>query len=228
MFLIAAAIDFALITIVTLRVPAGRGKSKLSYPALLLSVGELMRREPTLRRACASGFLMFAAFWSLWATLAELLSRPPYGWGPDAAGAFGFVGVAGLISSPLLGRASDRYGSRSVLFLGILLLISAFVLVARAKASVLYVVIAAIMTDIGNRAGLVANQNAIYALEPDARSRLNTAFMTSYFFGGAIGAVLAATLVGIFGWWGLSVTGGVFGATALIINLRAHNSAPQN
>lgn len=191
MFLIAA-IDFALITIVMLRV---------------LSLGDLLRREPTLRLACASGF-------SCSERSRPCGPRSPncrlvlLTDGPRAAGAFGFVGVAGLISSPLLGRASDRYGSRSIPFLGILLLVSAFVLLARANASVLYVVIAAVMTDIGNRAGLVANQNAIYALKPDACSRLNTAFMTSDFFGGAIGAVLAATLVGILGWWGLSVTGG--------------------
>lgn len=221
MFLLAAGIDVVLATIVMLRMPATRGKSRLRYAELLISVVDFLRREPRLRLACASGFLVFGAFSSLWATLPELLSRPPYGWGPGATGALGFVGMAGLISSPLLGRASDRFGSRTVLCLGIFLLIGAFLLVAHAHASVLYLVAAAVMTDLGNRAALVANQNAISVIDPDARSRLNTAFMTSYFFGGAIGAMFATALVGIFGWWGLSLAGGLFGLAALIINLRS-------
>lgn len=221
MFLIAAAIDVALVAIVALRVPSGRGASALSYPALLASVGDLLRREPVLRFACASGFLMFAAFSSLWATLAELLARPPFGWGPGAAGAFGFVGIAGLLSAPLLGRAVDRYGSRAVLLLGALLLIAAFMLVAQATVNILLVVFAAILTDIANRAGSVANQNAIFGLAPEARSRLNTAFMTSYFLGGAAGATIAAASVGSLGWLGLSIAGGAFAVAALFVNLRS-------
>jgi hypothetical protein len=42
------------------------------------------------------------------------------------------------------------------------------------------------------RAGHVANQTCIYALIPEARSRLKTVFTVTYFIGGAIGSALGA------------------------------------
>src|SRR6202012_2045416 len=53
-----------------------------------------------------------------------------------------------------------------------------------------------ILLDLGVQAGHVANQTRIYALVPEARSRLNTVYMVSYFLGGALGSALGA-----YGWW---------------------------
>lgn len=42
------------------------------------SLGALVREERLLRLSAATGFLMFAAFSALWATLAIVLAAPPH------------------------------------------------------------------------------------------------------------------------------------------------------
>jgi MFS family permease len=46
--------------------------------------------------------------------------------------------------------------------------------------------------DLGVQSGHVSNQTRIYALAPEAKSRLNTFYMVCYFIGGALGSVLGA------------------------------------
>lgn len=38
----------------------------------------------------------------------------------------------------------------------------------------------------------ITNQSVIYGLAPEARSRINSAYMTSYFAGGGIGSAASA------------------------------------
>ena len=101
-----------------------RRPATLSYPRLLQSLGRLFLEHATLRAACATGFLAFAAFGALWATLATLLARPPYRLGADVAGLFGLLGIVSMVSAPILGRLTDRYGSRFVIAAGCVILLS--------------------------------------------------------------------------------------------------------
>jgi hypothetical protein len=99
------------LAIVWAGLPEIKDKSRLSYPALLASLGSLLRNEPSLRAACITGFLMFAAFSAMWSTLATLLAKSPYGFGSDTVGAFGFLGIAGLLAL----WAPDRFRASVVL-----------------------------------------------------------------------------------------------------------------
>jgi predicted MFS family arabinose efflux permease len=64
-----------------------------------------------------------------------------------------------------------------------------------------------ILLDLGVQAGHVANQTRIYALVPEARSRLNTVYMVSYFLGGALGSALGAYGWSRAGWTGVCIAG---------------------
>lgn len=219
MFVVAIGIDVALMATIALRLPKTTPGSTQSYPALIASLGTLVRREPILRAAALTGFLMFAAFSALWASLAALVARPPYGFGPDVAGAFGFAGITGLFASPHIGRAVDRFGAAIVLGAGALTVALAFACVSGAASHLGLLIGAMVLLDMGNRAGLVANQHRIYALSAEARSRLNTVFMTSYFLGGATGAAVAAPITAHSGWPGLAATGAGFALSALAVHL---------
>ncbi len=223
MFVVAVGIGLVLMAIIAWHLPKTARTSTLSYPSLLASLWTLLRTEPVLRAGCITGFFMFAAFCALWGTLATLMARPPYEFGAASVGAFGFTGIAGLVSSPAIGRAVDRFGARAALGAGALVILAAFALIVGATLHVVVLVAAMVMIDIGNRAGLVANQSRIYALSAEAPSRLNTVFMSAYFLGGAAGAGVAGAVVGRWGWVGLAATGAGFALAALIFHRASRN-----
>jgi predicted MFS family arabinose efflux permease len=69
----------------------------------------------------------------------------------------------------------------------------------------------------GPRASHV-RQARIYALRPEARSRLNAVFMVSYFLGGAFGAALGGAGALRAAWLGLAVIGALLSLAAVIVN----------
>jgi predicted MFS family arabinose efflux permease len=68
-------------------------------------------------------------------------------------------------------------------------------------------VLGVIVLDIGVQAAQISNQSRIYALRPEARSRVNTVYVVCYFIGGALGSALGSFAWSRFGWIGVSVLG---------------------
>lgn len=226
MFLLASTVDVALLVVVT-RLPASTNLTTIRYGALMRSLLALIREEPRLRLAVASGFLTFAAFSAFWSSLAALLAQPPYSYGPAAVGAFGLVGLFGLVASPRLGAMADRFDTRKVISAGALGLVAAFALLALGARHMAVLIACMLLLDLGNRASFIANQTRIYALRPNARSRLNTVFMVSYFLGGAAGAALGGYGTQHGGWMGVAGVGGMLGLAALAVGwLGARAPAP--
>lgn len=218
MFGIAAGLDLVLIALIALRLPVAAPATNLSYPRLLRSVLDLFIREPVLRAASVTGALVFAAFSAFWGALAFLLAQPPYGYGSDVAGMFGLAALIGIALSTGIGSLTDRLGARRVLLLGTLLLALASASLWFAASSFLLLIVAAILIDLGNRAGLIASQTLIYALSAEARSRLNTVFMVSYFIGGAAGSAIGAIAADHAGWHGVALAGTLLALAALAVH----------
>ena len=76
--------------------------------------------------------------------------------------------------------------------------------------------IGGIVLDLGTQANLVTNQTRIYRLIPEARNRLNTVFMVTYFVGGALGTFLAGFAWSLWQWNGVCALGASFFGAALI------------
>ena len=55
----------------------------------------------------------------------------------------------------------------------------------------------------------------VYALAPQARSRINAVYMTTYFLGAAIGSALGSWAWLHYGWGGTSLTGAALGLLCL-------------
>ena len=49
-----------------------------------------------------------------------------------------------------------------------------------------------ILLDLGAQSAHISNQSRIYSIRPEARSRMNTAYMVTYFVGGAAGSSAGA------------------------------------
>ena len=65
--------------------------------------------------------------------------------------------------------------------------------------------IGVVLLDLGIQGAHISNQSEVYRLNPEARSRLTTGYMASYFLGGACGSASSAVAYGI-GGWGAVVT----------------------
>ncbi|MGI8770768.1 MAG: hypothetical protein ACR2JE_04980 [Acidobacteriaceae bacterium] len=141
---------------------------------------------------------MFGAFSAFWTTLVFLLGSPHYRLGAGIAGSFGVLGAIGASVAPIAGRLSDRHGSRWVISGALGLLIASFGVVWAAGYHMAGLIIGVLMMDAGAQASQVGNQTRIFSLAHfpgtayNARSRINTVYMTVYFTFGAIGSLLSA------------------------------------
>lgn len=206
-YLVAAALTLLLAGVLARTVPVTTPSSHQPYPVLLAESLRLLRAEPDLRRSCFYQATVFAGFSAVWTCLALLLTGPVYGMGAQAVGLLALVGGATMLCAPFAGRLVDHHGPDPVNFVCMLtVLASVAVLAAGAWGDVpglTALIVGTLLLDIAMQSGMVANQARVYALRPDARSRLNTAYMTCAYLGGSAGSWLGVRAYGEAGWWGV-------------------------
>ena len=217
MFEIAAGLMLALLGLLAWRLPQDRPNFAGSYGALMKSLLTLTRTLPALRRSAMVGGLLFAAFSVFWTTLTFFLEGPDYRYGSDVAGFFGVIGAVGALAAPLAGKAADTRGPDFAIGAGIVLALAAYVLMGLTGYHLAGLVLGVILLDVGVQSAHISNQTRIFSLVPEARSRLNTVYMTGYFTGGSLGSVLGGQAWTHFGWPGVCVLGaGLTGAAYLV------------
>ncbi|WP_275464358.1 MFS transporter [Streptomyces noursei] len=206
-----AALMLLIALLLRLRLPVLRTTAGLRYPALLRSTLALFAQEPVLRWRAALGALTFAGFSALWTALVFLLSGPAYGWQESTIGLLGLVGAAGSLAASTAGRLADRGLAHRVTGVSAVLLLGSWGLLAAGGTggawSLAALLAGVIVLDLAAHAIHVSNQNLVYGIRPEARNRLNSAYMTSYFAGGAVGSALTSMVWGLGGWGGVCALG---------------------
>ncbi len=195
--------------------PAEGRRPHRSYGQLVGSSLRLLVTEPVLRRRAWHGACAFAMFSVLWTTLAFLLSGRPYGYSNAVIGLFGLVGVGGIAAANLAGKLADSARVTSTTVVSGLLLTGSFALLWAGHISLAALIAGIVVLDIGTQGMQITNQAVIYTLRPDARSRINSAYMVCYFTGGAVGSFAAGALYGTHGWAGVCLLGAGFGLGTL-------------
>ncbi|MBO2009707.1 MFS transporter [Hymenobacter negativus] len=218
MFEIAAGLMLALLGLLAWRLPQDRPNFAGSYGALMKSILTLTREQPALRRSAMVGGLLFAAFSVFWTTLAFFLEGPAYRYGSDVAGFFGLVGAVGALAAPLAGKAADTRGPDFAIGVGILLALVSYAVLGLGGYSLVGLVLGVILLDVGVQAAHISNQTKIFSLVPEARSRLNTVYMTGYFTGGSIGSVAGGLAWTHAGWPGVCLLGAAFAGAAYLVS----------
>jgi predicted MFS family arabinose efflux permease len=229
-YLIAAGLALAFGVVLRGLLPVTRPSSRQSYPALLGESVKLFAVEPELRRSCVYQALVFAGFSAAWTSLTLLVTGSRYHLGTPAVGLIALVGAGSMFCTPFAGRAVDRRGSDAVnLFCFGSAAAAALVLLAGGHGGALGLVtltLGMLLLDVATQCGQVANQARIFALRPESRSRLNTAYMTCAFVGGSVGSWLGVRGYEHYGWNGVCGLVGVAAVIALIRHL-AHLPAKQ-
>lgn len=219
-FLVSAALmvllGFSLSARLPSRTPAPIG---IRYPELLKSMGRLFLETSILRRRGIYQAFLFGAFCLFWTTTPLLLAGPGYEFSQTQIAIFALVGVAGAISAPFAGRAADRGYSQKATMIALISCSASFLLShffpSGSWASVVALGCAAILLDAGVSANLVLGQRAIFALSPEARSRMNGLYIATIFIGGAVGSALGVWAFAHGGWQMTSWLGFALPACAL-------------
>ncbi|MDX3637617.1 MFS transporter [Streptomyces europaeiscabiei] len=216
-YVVAAAVAVVFAALMYRAIPSLPPKTRMPYPALIASVWTVVRREATVRWTLGLGSTAFAAFTMFWTSLTFLLSAPPFSYSVAGIGLFGLLGVAGALAAQRAGRLHDRGLSLPATGIAWTLVLASFVLAAFAGRSVALVVVVIILLDVAVQGVNLLNQSRIFAVSNEARSRLNTAFVTSNFLGGAIGSALASVLWTTGGWTAVTIAGMVLSCFALVV-----------
>ena len=225
-YIVAAAAMLLLAAVMYRALPEAEPSERISYRALLRSVLDLVRQEPVLRQRMGLGAASLGCFSILWTPIAFLLSGPPYHYGTALIGLFGLAGLAGAAAAPAAGRLADRGRGRYATLGAIVILLGSWGLLDLGAHSLAALIAGSITLDLGAQALHISNQSAIYALRPQARSRLNTAYMVAYFLGGAVLSAAASLVYSAAGWNGICVLGAMTAAAALWFWLATNRRAP--
>jgi len=229
MFWLAVQLSLATAGVMAARLPSIKSVSanRLGYGGALRSLLPLWRGEPVLRRATVLQSLLFATFTSFWAILAFHLQEPHFHLGADVAGLFGVVGAVGVFAAPLAGRLADRRGPGQVILLGVVLCLASW-LIFGLWDTLPGLVLAVVLLDFAIQSVLVSNQHRVYALRPEARSRLNTIFMTGMFIGGGLGSAGATVVWSHAGWLGVCAYCGLLALGGMVVHLWPGNKAREH
>lgn len=146
-----------------------------------------------------------------------MLSSPPYGFSASQIGLVGLVGLAGALAARRAGRLHDRGWSVGATGAALLLVMVSLIIAQAGATSIIAILTAVLLLDVAIQAINVLNQTRLFAVDAQARSRLNTAFVVSNFIGEAIGSAFAGSLWQRGGWSGITLGEMVLTACALVI-----------
>jgi predicted MFS family arabinose efflux permease len=197
---IAAAVLMAMYSVACWRVlPHLAPTSNTSYRTLYVSILHLFRDEDVLRRRSLIGGLQYAVFGIFWTAMAFMLVRQ-YEMSEAMIGMFGLIGAIGILAARIAGKLADKGWARLSTGGFLCVTISSWPLLYWGQWSIIAFGIGVVLLDLGIQGAHISNQSEIYRLNPEARNRLTTGYMASYFLGGACGSASAAVSYGVGEW----------------------------
>jgi predicted MFS family arabinose efflux permease len=211
--------------------PSTTSSSTASYPDLLRTSLRLFATLPDLRRSCLYQAMLFGGFAGAWTSLALLITGPAYGLGTSVVGLIALVGAASVFLVPAAGRWIDRRGPDIVNLVGIIGAIAAAAVLLTGLlggvAGLIGLTVGLLLLDVAVQSSQVANQARIFALNPEARSRLNSVYMTSVFVGGSVGSLIATRIFLSLGWAAVCAMLAIAALVALVRHLLSLAKCPK-
>jgi len=203
-FFSAAALIAGVAVLVGCLVPSRPVAARTGYGELMLSTVKLLRTYPLLGLVTATQGMLGLVFSAFWTVLAFHLTSGPFRLTTAQIGYFGLAGAAGALAAPLAGKLADRHGPFFNIPIAIGITFTAFVAMALMPASLVVLVLGAVLFDLGVQMSMISHQSIVYALNPAARSRMNGVLIGGLFAFFALGSYVGNSLFLRFGWTGLT------------------------
>ncbi|HUR74775.1 MAG TPA: MFS transporter [Sporichthya sp.] len=193
----------------------------LTYRRLVGSLWPLVRDEPVLRRRMLYGALGMAGFTVVWTSLAFLMAED-YGKGEAETGLLGLAGLVGAGAAMGAGRLADRGWAHPATGAFLLCVVGGWGLLWAGGESIAALIAGLVLVDLGMQGQHITNQSILYALRPEARSRLTTLYMTGNFAVGAIASATSAAAWSAGGWNAVCLVGGAVAVLGCLAWLHEH------
>lgn len=217
-YLTSAGMMLVMAAILSRVVPRHAPKTgEANYFGILRSIPALIAQDPVILLRSVFALLIFAAFSTLWTSLALPLSTEPFALSHTQIGLFGLVGVCGALAASGAGTLADRGFATWVTGASLALLLASWALIAMLPFSMAALVAGVALLDLAIQAVHVTNQSIIFSRHPDMKSRLVGGYMVFYSIGSAIGAIASTTAYARAGWAGVAWLGATFSASALAL-----------
>ncbi|MEC3911360.1 MFS transporter [Sphingobium sp. CR2-8] len=213
---VMAAVGAALIAACPKRKPQGG----MHYGQVLASTFAQLGKHRVVRMRAFYQAAMFAAFNLFW-TAAPLALIHEFHLGHAGIGAFALAGAGGALVAPIAGWLADRRLTRPASLIGLGGLTIGFLLAdwTVAAGSLIGFTIMAVLIDGAVQMSQITGQKLIFSLDPDARGRINAAYVTVMFLVGALGSVIGSVTYEAGGWSASALAGAAIGGVATIVFL---------
>lgn len=212
-YLLSGIVILAFAVVMWLKLPVARKSHQLTVLQIYRSLFTLAVDQPHLIRRGLAGGIGFGILALIFTTMTFILANAPYHFNDFQIGLFGIVGLAGVFATPWAGKQIAKGLENKVALICMWLLVLAWIPLFFAQQSLLAYAGGVILAYFGLSAFHVLNQNLVYRISAQARSRINSIYMTLYFGGAALGS-----LVAVYTWkhWGWSVCVAVGLAMAIL------------
>ncbi|MFB7781004.1 MFS transporter [Streptomyces bauhiniae] len=225
-YLGSAALMAVLAVVLSRVLPRHAATTDLPYHHVLRSTVGFVRTHPVLLRRGLYQAAMFGAFSAFWTAISFVLTGPGYHYSAVGIAVFALVGAVGAAIAPLAGKWADHGLTRPVTGAAFAVAGISFAVAGFGQHHVIFLALAAILLDMAVQTSLITGQHAIYKLDPQARARINSAFIAIFFTGGAIGSAVGSLAYRAAGWSALCAFGGLLSAAALLYWLTERKTAP--
>lgn len=188
-----------------LKIPMTPIGKKVSYPKLVSGIFSLWVKNPWVLRTMLNNAMTMMVFSATWTSITFLLASAPFNYNTSQIGIWGLVGVVGASAASFTGRSIDSgKGDRNAQWaFGISAV--AMAVGSMAQWSLVFLLVSLILREFSGQAIAINNQTKLLALFPEARSRVNTGYVSINFVGQAVGSVFAVIMWPLVGWVGIQL-----------------------
>ncbi len=208
-----------------LTLPYRAPQSQKSYGAILASMISLARKYRQLRLRAFYQAALYAAF-NLFRTAAPLVLLRNFGFSHNQVALFALAGAGGAMAAPVAGALADRGKTRLTTLVAHAMVVLGFLAAGAAVAalSVIAFTVTALLIDAAVQLNQITSQKIVLGISTEARSRINSIYLTAMFLIGASGSLIGSASFAAGGWSFTAAIGAGIGALSLAVFVLWDNS----